>query len=75
VNKLRWSISTAFSDEKDRYPFQASQLIATVYAQEILELVKFATETPGVLGTTSTIRNFKKQSDADAILDKLDRYR
>jgi len=71
VNKLRWSISTAFAEGENKYPYGVAQKIATVYAGEILELVKLAEAEPSVVGSTEMIRSFSVQRDADRILDKL----
>jgi len=69
VNKFRWAISTALGTQASRYPFQDSQLIATVLAQDVIQLVKLSEAEPGVLGTTSTIRGALTQSKLDKILD------
>lgn len=68
VNKLRWSIATCFSTPESRFPYQDSQKIATVYAQEIIELLKVFSTEPGVLATTATIRGFSNQR----VLDKIE---
>lgn len=71
MNKLRWAISTAFGDAQSRYPFQASQYLATVFAQEVLEVVKAAEKEVGIVGSTSTIRGFLEQEEVRSKLDKL----
>jgi len=71
VNKLRWSISTAFATAADRYPYSIAQRIATVYAQEILELVKLGEEYPEILGSTDAIRSQSAQRSVQAGLDRL----
>ena len=71
VNKLRWAISTAFATPDDRYPYSIAQRIATIYAQEILDLVKFGEECPEILGSTGTIRSYLQQVKVQAELDKL----
>ncbi len=73
VNKLRWAISTTFGDDADRYPFGDSQRIATVFAQEIVELVKCAQNSPGVLAHTALIRGFRQQNEVDEYLKPLDK--
>ncbi len=73
VNKIRWAVSTTFGDDADRYPFGDSQRIATVYAQEILDLVKCAKHSPEVLTSTGLIRGFRQQRDVDEILQTLDK--
>lgn len=65
MNKLRWSISTSFSSTKARFPFQDSQALATVFAQEILELVQATREVPVALSTPAAIRGFVRQLDID----------
>jgi len=73
VNKIRWAVSTTFGDDADRYPFGDSQRIATVFAQEIVDLVKCAKSSPGVLGSTGTIRGFRQQRQVDELLEPLDK--
>ena len=70
VNKIRWAISTTFATAQSRYPFRASQAVATVLAQEILELIKAGEEIPGLLDTTNTIRSYLQQVPVLAELDK-----
>jgi len=72
VNKIRWAISTTFATTQSRYPFQASQALATVFAQEILDLVKEGERTPGLLSATGTIRSYRQQLPILAELDKAD---
>lgn len=67
VNKLRWSISTAFATPESNYPFRDSQAMATVFAQEIVDLVKLAQTEPGVTMTPGSIRGWKAQK----VLDRL----
>lgn len=67
VNKFRWAISTALSTPGSRYPFQASQAIATVLAQDVIELAKLATTEPGVVATTNTIRGYFHQIHIDKV--------
>lgn len=57
VNKIRWAICTTFKTPESNYPYSAGQAIATVFAQSILETVKLAVSEPGVVGSTSTVRN------------------
>jgi len=70
VNKLRWAISTAFATGDSRYPYGVAQKIATVYAEEILQLVKLAEEEPGAVGSTDIIRQFSLQREVDRELDR-----
>jgi len=72
VNKFRWAISTTFGTAESRYPFQDSQTIATVFSQEVLDLVKLAEEVPGVLYSTDTVRSYFQQQRMKVTLDKLD---
>jgi len=63
VNKLRWAISTTFGTRESRYPYQDSQKIATVFSQEILDLVKHAEDEPGIVGSTDSIRSYYRTHD------------
>jgi len=65
VNKIRWAIQTALSSGSTRFPYQASQVLATVLSQDVIAVVKCSTSAPGVLATTGTIRGFFQQTSLD----------
>jgi len=71
VNKLRWAISTTFSTPDSRYPYQASQALATVFSQDILELVKVGEEFPESLASTDIVRGSLRQRSIVEELDKV----
>lgn len=56
VNKFRWSIQTAFGDEKERFGYVLSQHLATVLAQDALEVIKAGQSHPEILYSTHTMR-------------------
>lgn len=71
VNKIRWAVCTAFKTPGSNYPFSSGQVIATVYASAIIEIVRAAEEAPGLLGSTSLLRGFLTQERIRSELDKL----
>lgn len=58
VNKLRWAICTSVKTPASNYPYSTAQRVATVLAQDTIDLLRLATEEPGVLGSLKTIRGF-----------------
>ncbi len=57
VNKIRWAISTSCSTPGSNYPYSASQKLATVLAQDAIEVVKLGFESPRLLEKTGSIRS------------------
>lgn len=71
VNKIRWAVSTSLKTPASNYPFPASQVIATVFAQSIIDIAKQACDTPEVVASTSLLRGFLTQETIQSGLDKL----
>ena len=69
VNKFRWAISTSCGTAESRYPFGDSQRMATVFAQQVLDLVKAAPDAPGLLSSTDSIRSFNYQRAIDRVVE------
>jgi len=65
VNKMRWSLQTAFSMEGFNFPYSTAQRISTVLSQDAVELMKCARSSEDVLSTTDTIRGFYAQTRVD----------
>lgn len=61
VNKIRWALATALSTPASRFPYAASQTLATVLAQDAIDVVKCSSDAPSVLSSTKTIRQFQRQ--------------
>lgn len=57
VNKVRWAICTSVKTPESNYPYTAAQRVATVLAQDIVELLRLAVDEPGVVGSIATVRN------------------
>jgi len=62
VNKIRWAICTTFGTPASRYPYGVAQKLATVLAQDAMDLIKLSLTEPGVLLTTDSIRGQQAQS-------------
>lgn len=69
VNKIRWAIQTALSSGSTRYPYRESQVLATVLSQDVINVVKSSSVTPGVLESPGTIRGFFQQTELDKRLN------
>lgn len=69
VNKFRWAIQTSLSSESIRFPYPASQALATVLSQDAISVAKCSLVTPGVLASTKTIRGFFQQLEIDKKLN------
>lgn len=69
VNKMRWAISTSLKTPASNYPFPASQALATVFSQSIIDIAKQAVEEPGILASTGTVRGFFNQKLIDSLTE------
>lgn len=70
VNKVRWAVCSTFATSGSSFPYSAGQVIATVFSQYIVDVVKLADEAPGVLLSTSTLRGSLLQERIRTELDK-----
>lgn len=71
VNKLRWAICTSLKTPGSNYPYSAGQAIATVLAQEVIDVAKMAIDNPGVLGSPGTVRSFLIQEVISLVDDRV----
>lgn len=65
VNKIRWAISTSLSTKGSNFHYTASQKLATVLSQDVIELVKLSYESPLLLTKTGNIRSTLDQIRVD----------
>lgn len=65
VNKIRWAISTSLGTPGGNFHYGASQKLATVLAQDVIDLVKLSYESPKLLTTTGHIRSTLDQVRVD----------
>ena len=56
VNKLRWAICTAVKTPDSNYPYSTAQKVATVLAQDTIDLLRTAIDEPGCIGSIPRIR-------------------
>lgn len=68
VNKIRWAVQTTLSTSAYKYPFPEAQAVATVLAQDVVELHKLSATEKDVLSGTGTIRGFFTQRAVDKIV-------
>jgi len=69
VNKMRWAICTSVKKPASNFPFGPGQILATVMAQSIIDIVKMSQEESGVLDSTQRVRGYFQQGLIAAALD------
>jgi hypothetical protein len=61
VNKTRWAIVSSSQNADLNTTYSEAQALATVLAQEMIEILKCYVESPGVLDSTKSVRGFYSQ--------------
>lgn len=69
VNKIRWAIVSSLRNQGSNISYSEGQHLATVLSQDVLEIAKAYSTSPGVLASTGTVRGFYQQGQVRVQLD------
>tara|TARA_R100001086_G_scaffold240882_1_gene167407 strand:+ start:570 stop:839 length:270 start_codon:yes stop_codon:yes gene_type:complete len=61
VNKTRWAIVSSSQNADLNTTYSEAQALATVFVQDMIEILKCYVESPGVLDSTKSVRGFFAQ--------------
>jgi len=67
VNKMRWAVQTTFTTGELSFPYGTAQKVATVLAQDVVDIMKLSASEPAVLDSTGSIRAFYAQKQVDGL--------